>query len=174
MAKLCLDGVAAGTVKSYILVRSPLYTNRNGSWGPSGGVNVTSGIHPEGSEENGGKGDKSTAPYHLEITKAVKGGVAVSGKPGRCDDVVGSSVHVLLRFPPVWRGGVVPSEAGYDTGVHLSQGDVRVNSVQDPQYLEVRIKASKTDPFRKGVTVYLGRTGKEVCPVAAILGYITW
>ena len=36
----------------------------------------------------------------------------------------------------------------------------------------VRIKASKTDPFRVGVTAYLGRTDQELCPVAAVLDYI--
>ena len=41
-----------------------------------------------------------------------------------------------------------------------------------PQYLEVRLKASKTDPFRKGVSVYLGRTDADLCPVAAVLHYM--
>ena len=36
----------------------------------------------------------------------------------------------------------------------------------------VRIKASKTDPFRKGVNLYLGKTGALVCPVDAILSYL--
>ena len=30
----------------------------------------------------------------------------------------------------------------------------------------------KTDPFRKGVSVYLGVAGGELCPVAAILDYM--
>ena len=34
------------------------------------------------------------------------------------------------------------------------------------------IKASKTDPFRQGVTVYPGMTEGMVCPVAALLSYI--
>ena len=38
--------------------------------------------------------------------------------------------------------------------------------------MEVRVKASKTDPFRKGVTVYLGATGGDLCPVAALIGYM--
>ena len=67
---------------------------------------------------------------------------------------------------------VVPSDSGYDASTHLSFGDVKVNSVVSPQYLEVRIKASKTDPFRHGVTVFLGRTATDLCPVAAILDYM--
>ena len=53
---------------------------------------------------------------------------------------------------------VVPSDSEYDAAVHLSFGDVRLDNTTDPQFLEVTIKASKTDPFRQGVQVYLGRT----------------
>ena len=28
---------------------------------------------------------------------------------------------------------------------------------------------SKTDPFRKGIDIYLGRTGNDLCPIEAIL-----
>jgi len=45
----------------------------------------------------------------------------------------------------------------------------RVNSRADPQYLEVHIKAAKTDPFRLGVSVFLGVTAS---PVSAILNYM--
>ena len=38
--------------------------------------------------------------------------------------------------------------------------------------VQVRIKQSKTDPFRKGVMVYLGSTGGELCPVAAVSAYL--
>lgn len=49
--------------------------------------------------------------------------------------------------------------------------DVSVDNTESLQCLEVNIKASKTDPFRKGVSIYTGITGKAVCPVAAILNY---
>ena len=48
----------------------------------------------------------------------------------------------------------------------------QVDNTVDPKYLEIRIKVSKTNPFRKGVTVYLGRTGGDLCPVAAVLAYM--
>lgn len=38
--------------------------------------------------------------------------------------------------------------------------------------VHVTIKQSKTDPFRKGVNLFLGRTGTEICPVQALLGYM--
>ena len=67
---------------------------------------------------------------------------------------------------------VVPSDTGYDPAVHLSYEDVKVDEVRKPSYVEVTINASKTDPFRKGVNVYLGTTGVALCPVAAILSYM--
>lgn len=65
-----------------------------------------------------------------------------------------------------------PSSRSFDPSVHLQYGDVRVNDRLNPQFLEVRIKASKTDPYRQGVTVYLGRTDDDLCPVAASLNYM--
>ena len=37
--------------------------------------------------------------------------------------------------------------------------------------IRVRIKASKTDPFRVGMDVFMGRTGDELYPVTAIVTY---
>ena len=39
--------------------------------------------------------------------------------------------------------------------------------------LQVHLKASKTDPFRIGVDVFVGRTNCKLCPVAAVLSYMT-
>ena len=41
-----------------------------------------------------------------------------------------------------------------------------------PKLLRVKIKQFKTDPFRKGVTLTLGKTGNFLCPVEAILPYL--
>ena len=47
-----------------------------------------------------------------------------------------------------------------------------MDSVSAPTLVQVRIKASKTDPFRKGVVVYLGRTDNDLYPVRAIAAYL--
>ncbi len=67
---------------------------------------------------------------------------------------------------------VIPSDNGFDSTRHLAYGDVRTDSQSHPRLLEVRIKASKTDPFRRGVSIYIGRTDGPLCPVAAILSYL--
>ena len=44
-----------------------------------------------------------------------------------------------------------------------------VDRAEDPTRLSVRLKASKTDQFREGTVIHLGRTGQALCPVAAML-----
>lgn len=66
----------------------------------------------------------------------------------------------------------VPNDTDYDVGAHLSFDDVSVDSFSSPSTLKVRIKASKTDPFRMGVDVYVGRSGDLLCPVTAVLAYM--
>ena len=66
----------------------------------------------------------------------------------------------------------VPSLKLYDPESHLSVGDVALDSLSDPSVVRVNIKVSKMDPFRRGVAVYLGKTGTELCPVAAVSAYL--
>ena len=66
----------------------------------------------------------------------------------------------------------VPAATKFDANKHLAIGDVAVDSTSQPSVLAVTIKMSKTDQFGRGTTIYLGRTDKNICPVAAILQYI--
>ena len=68
----------------------------------------------------------------------------------------------------------VPTTSSYDPEIHLSITDISIDSLTSPNAIMVRIvKASKTDSLRQGVTLYLGRTGVDLCPVSAFLSYIT-
>ena len=66
----------------------------------------------------------------------------------------------------------VPSDNLFDPGAHLTLADVAVDQKANPSTICLRIKASKTDPFRQGCEVFMGKTGDELCPVAAILAYL--
>ena len=59
-----------------------------------------------------------------------------------------------------------------DPATHLSINDIVVDNRNSPSLIRVTIKQSKTDPFHKGVRVFLGHTGKAFCPVTAILPYL--
>ena len=67
---------------------------------------------------------------------------------------------------------VAPPEGEFDPGQHLSFGDVSVDDCSRPRVVSVRIKQSKTDPFRQGATIFLGNTDSPLCPVAALLVYM--
>ena len=54
----------------------------------------------------------------------------------------------------------------------LSEGDVSLDSRIEPSVVRVHIKASKTDPFHKGVFVYLGKAANELSPVVAVAVYL--
>ena len=67
---------------------------------------------------------------------------------------------------------VAPSNSAFDGETHLCHGDVTVDSTSSPRVIKVLLKASKTDQYRLGVSIYLGRTGTLLCPVAAVLSYM--
>jgi len=66
----------------------------------------------------------------------------------------------------------VPKQSEYDPLVHLSLQDVTLDNIKNPSMVYVQIKASKTDPFRKGTTVCLAKTDNNLCPVQALLPYL--
>ena len=66
----------------------------------------------------------------------------------------------------------VPANASYDPGCHLSFRDIAVDSHINPSVMHVSLRASKTDPFRKGVTIVIGTSKDELCPVNAVLSYL--
>ena len=71
-------------------------------------------------------------------------------------------------------GEMTTSEVGeFDPGQHLTIRDITVDDIENPQVVSVRIKQSKTDPFRHGSSIVLSRTDLPLCPVvAALLVYL--
>ncbi len=66
----------------------------------------------------------------------------------------------------------VPTESEYDPGAHLSVKDIAVDDPVQPRVVWVFIKQLKTDPFRKGIHLFLGRTQSDICPVKALVNYL--
>ena len=76
-----------------------------------------------------------------------------------------------LGFFGFLRAGEFTSVPSSDQ-VLLTLADVRVDNHTSPTFLAVTLRASKTDPFGAGHTLYLGCTGSTICPVAAMLAYV--
>lgn len=66
----------------------------------------------------------------------------------------------------------VPSEKSYDPTAHLSYSDISVNDSDNPSIIAIQLKKSKTDPFRQGVRITIGKTKDKLCPVTALLSYM--
>jgi len=69
---------------------------------------------------------------------------------------------------------MVPPLREYVPEGHLSEGDVILDNLSPPTLLQVRVKVSEADPFRKGVVMYLGRTVNDLCPVGVIATVREW
>ena len=79
-----------------------------------------------------------------------------------------------LCFFVFFRSGeiTIPSDTSFDEGAHLGFKDVAVDCVHRPQVIRVHLKASKTDPFRVGIDIFIGKTYNKLCPVTAVLAYM--
>ena len=70
---------------------------------------------------------------------------------------------VTLAFFGFLRSGelTVPSDSAFDPAAHLTFDDVKVDNITNPTLLKIRLKASKTDPFRNGIDIVVGKTNKK-------------
>ena len=65
-----------------------------------------------------------------------------------------------------------PATTFFDPSVHLCMEDIASDSATAPSSLQVTTKQSKTDPFRRGVQLLMGKTGTKRCPMAAMLDFL--
>lgn len=79
-------------------------------------------------------------------------------------NIVTSWAACCLAFFGFLRVGemTVPSDSAYDPLVHLSWNDIAVDNPTAPSVIRVTIKQSKTDLFRQGMDLFLGRTATNL------------
>lgn len=70
------------------------------------------------------------------------------------------------------RSGELTVNTVFDKDRHLAVDDIAVDSYHNPTMLGIRLKYSKTDQGRSGVTLFVGRTYMPICPVSALLAYL--
>ena len=62
----------------------------------------------------------------------------------------------------------------FNSDAHLTPLDIIFHPSQsNPSHLLVKVKVSKTDPFRMGHTLLIGQTNQSICPVNAMKHYLT-
>ena len=62
-----------------------------------------------------------------------------------------------------------PSDRGFNPQLHLSFSDVAVDSLSARTVLQIHLKQSKTDQFKQGIDMFVGKTCDDLCPVSAVL-----
>ena len=126
--------------------------------------------------QSGGHRDRAesgrTAPRpSLPITPPTLHQMRSTWGPGwEADDIMlwAVSVTCFLRF---FRAGeiTVPSQPAFDPRVHLAWGDVTWgDGGQHPNWVRFFLKWFLTDQFGRGIAVYSGSTGDDLCQVTAL------
>jgi len=85
---------------------------------------------------------------------------------------VGSCYNNFLGFCRS-REVTVECESKFDPQVHLSFSDLAVDNALAPNAISINLKQSKTDQLRKGVKLVIGRTNDDLCPISALLSYLS-
>ena len=129
---------------------------------------VLQGVKRE--EVKRGAPKKTRLPITPNILRQLK---AVWDKEASDPDITMIWAACCLGFFAFLRSGemTVPSDASYDPACHLGWRDIAVDNPRAPRMVRVTIKQSKTDPFRKGIDLFVGKTGTKVCPVVAMVNY---
>ncbi len=115
-------------------------------------------------------------PKRLPITLVILKGLfphIVRSSPADHDQLI-IWAAACICFYGFFRAGeiTVPSDAAFDPTAHMCFEDVSLDSVVNPQCLTLHLKSSKTDPFRKGVDVAIGRSRGQACPIVALLAFL--
>ena len=178
ITSLANDKLAHSTIKSYLSGIRHLHIERGrGDPGISNMARleqVLRGIKRVQAKSvwgGGGGGQRTRLPISIKILQALE---EVWEKRATHDAFMLWGAAALCFFGFLRSGEItLLSEASFDPGAHLCFDDVSVDSVEDPTILLVRIKASKTDPFRVGSVICVGRVrNSKLCPVAAVLRYM--
>ena len=168
----CLRRRAGPQISDYqvLFVCSPPPSGRLRNGGPGSGGHASLGAGTAGSQEGGLRpASESLPPDHSCNSHEDAQGVGSQANRLGPHYAVGSQLPWFLRLSEV-RGA--PDVGEFDPGQHLSFADVSADNPQNPRIVAVCIKRSKTDLFRQGVTIYVGKTDMPLCPVAAMLAYM--
>ncbi len=172
-ATLAVEGLRHKTIKSYMAGVRHLHISEGHGDPFSGGLHrlhyVLRGV--KRAEGMSGVTKRERRPITPDLLRKIK---SVWDPRAHEADIVMLWAACCLAYFGFMRIGelTVPTEDGYDASSHLSWGDVSVDDPNSPSRMEVRIKASKTDPFRQGISLFIGKVASDLCPVSAILAYM--
>ena len=106
-------------------------------------------------------------PVTIDILRVIQGSLDLSSR-----DHVMLWAACCLGFFGFLRAGEFTSSCPFDPSIHLTVSDVQADTLVNPTCFKICIKCSKTDPFRRGCDIYVGRGSGSICPVAAIGNFL--
>ena len=81
---------------------------------------------------------------------------------------------MTLAFFGFMRLGELTCNSQFSPDAHLTPFDIIFHPSQsNPSHLLVKVKVSKTDPFRMGHNLLIEQTNQSICPVNAMKHYLT-
>ena len=94
-----------------------------------------------------------------------------------CPETHQDNIMIWAAFTLAFFGFLRISEftcsSRFNPNLHLTASDIKFfRSFASPHYMNVEIKASETDPFRKSMTLVIGKTLQVTCSVNAIKKYL--
>ena len=67
----------------------------------------------------------------------------------------------------------IPNATAFSPHQNLTINDVTVDQRINPSRMQVHVKVSKTDPFRQGCIIAVGLGRTPLCPISAMLSYLS-
>ena len=67
----------------------------------------------------------------------------------------------------------MPSLASFSPSIHLTVLDIAMDAPFFSSCMRIKIKASKTDPFRKGSDIHIGLGRHSLCAVQVMMAYLS-
>ena len=118
----------------------------------------------------GGKPPRTRLPITATVLRRIQASLVAAGElePLAYWAIATTAFFGFFRLGEL----LVETEASYNPALHLSWGDVAINDLSATTMVKLHLKKSKCDQFGTGADVLLGRSGCQLCPVAAILAYI--
>ena len=172
ISSLAIQSLCHNTIKSYLAAIRHLHISE-GYGDPSIHSMVRLEQVLKGIKAVQSKGPKRTERLPITLDHLAKLKEVWSSEQSKFDSQMLWAAASLCFFGFMRSGELtIPSASSYDAGAHLSFNDVTVDCIQNPRTLRVHLKASKTDPFRVGINIYVGRMGNALCPVTAVLRYM--
>ena len=110
-----------------------------------------------------------TAPILQKLCVTLRSGVF-----GPYRDLLMEAALCLGWFGCLRCGEFTAQSSLYDPAIHLRMQDIvgHYDIATKKQLVSVNIKVSKTDPFRKGITVKLFETGHTLCPYTVLTKFV--